>query len=127
MAHRVGECAAAYELERDPQPAAVLDQIVDLHDMGVAELCHHARLLAEAPGDVAATPEMKWQLLERDLALEHGVECVIDDAHAAAAELTEDLVAVRGADVSCGRIVGRDSGIRLARRSGVRLTGRGRL
>ena len=87
--HPAIEAIAADPLHRVEQPAVrQLAEIVDRHDAGVLEPGEDARLvgvLRQALDD-----------LEGDLAVQHRVAREVDDAHAAAAEDGDQLVARAG-------------------------------
>ncbi len=89
------ELAAANELHCDVPDAFVLADFVDRDDVGVRQPSGGLRLAAKA-GDhrlgLLARELIRANRLERDDALDHGVESFVDDTHRATAELAADLV-----------------------------------
>ena len=85
----------------EEERALVTPEVVDRHDRGVVHLGDELRLALEALLDLGRQVR-RGDELDRDLAVEQRVARAVDDAHAAAAELPEDLVAVGelGADQS---------------------------
>ena len=87
--HPAIEAIAADALHRVEQPAVgQLAEVVDRHDAGMLEPREDPRLV----GFVRRALDD----LERDLAVEHGVARQVDDAHAAAPEDRDQLVARAG-------------------------------
>ncbi len=89
------ELATADEFHRDVPDALVLADFVDRDDVGVRQPPGSLRLAAKAGNHrlgMLAGELVRANRLERDDALDHGVEPLVDDAHGTAAELAADLV-----------------------------------
>ena len=74
-------------LEDDVGPAVLLAGVDDADDVRVAELGDGARLAAEALELVGVRGDLAVHELDRDAALEHGVERAVDRRHPAGADL----------------------------------------
>ena len=72
---------------------AVPGVVVDLDDARVGEAGHGARLPGEAGPALGGLREVRVEQLDRHLAIERGVAAAVDDGHAAAPDLLEQLVA----------------------------------
>ena len=72
--------------------AVVRADVVNSADLRMRQRGCGARLALEPLQRVARAGRDVWEKLERDPASELGVLCFVDDAHAAAAKLLEDLV-----------------------------------
>ena len=94
-AHDLLQRVAVDVLHRDVVDAVLLAGVVDRHDVRVVELRGALGLAQEVLQRLRILLQRVGQHLERDDAVEHGVLGLVDDAHAAAAELAEDLVAAR--------------------------------
>ena len=86
-------------LHRDVRDAVLLEVIVDGHDVRMIERARDAGL-AHEPLRRPLAPAGSAEFLERDVSVQVQLPREIDDRHAAAAELLEDLVAT---DPSAGR------------------------
>ena len=73
----------------------MLVDVVDAHEVRVRERPRDARLAQEARTEALVAREMTGEHLERDAAAQLGVVGGVDDGHAAAAELTLELVPCR--------------------------------
>ena len=71
----------------------VLEVVVDGDDVRVAQRAGHARLAQEALRERGIGRVERPELLERDEAVQVGLAGEVDQGHAAAADLAEDLVA----------------------------------
>jgi hypothetical protein len=90
------EAAAAHELQGAERPAVYFADLENLHDVGVLDVGQRLRLLAEAlhlgrPGVGAGEDH-----LQRHDAAQADVAGLVDDAHAAAPQLPQHLVAGHG-------------------------------
>jgi hypothetical protein len=65
---------------------------VDHGDVGVAESCRGLGLALETEAAFLVVGQLGWQDLERDVAVQFGVEGFPDDAHAAFADLLDQSV-----------------------------------
>ena len=86
-----------------------LDDVVDGHDVGVAESGGGSGLAEEALGRAAGAVGALQQQLDGNLALEHLVVGLVDDAHAAGTELAQQPVLAELPDrrpVESRRLVG---------------------
>ena len=104
------ESGALRDGHHEEQRALVPPEVVDRHDGGVVHLGDELGLALEPLLDLGRQVRRRDQL-DRDLAVQERVARAVDDAHAAASELPEDLVAV-------GELRADQSGF-LRRRSGV--------
>ena len=77
----------------EEERALVTPEVVDRHDRGVVHLGDELGLALEALLDLGRQVR-RGDELDRDLAVQERVARPVDDAHAAASELPEDLVAV---------------------------------
>ena len=90
------EAASLDVLERKIRPTFVLAGLVNLHDVGMKQLGDGFRLGAK-PRQAHLTDMRSGQdHLQRDQALQPAVPRLVDDAHAAAAELFQDVVTRHG-------------------------------
>ena len=87
------EVGALGDGHHEEERALVPSEVVDGHDRGVVHLGDELRLALEALLDLGRQVG-RGDELDRDLAVEQRVARAIDDAHAAASELPQDLVAV---------------------------------
>ena len=71
----------------------VLEVLVHGDDVRVVERPRQPRLAQEPMGELGRARVEPAQLLERDLAVEVGLPREVDDRHAAAADLAQDLIA----------------------------------
>ncbi len=88
----VGQTAAVDELEGEEGQAVLLADLVDLHDVGMLQAGHRLGLGLEAGQGVGAGVVGGEHHFEGDHTAQAGVAGLVDDAHAAAPQLTEDLV-----------------------------------
>ena len=88
----LGQRLALEQLHRDEVLALVLVDLVDRADAGVVERRGGARLALEALERGRVLRHLRGQELQRDVAAELRVLGLVDDAHAAAAELRSDPV-----------------------------------
>jgi hypothetical protein len=88
----VSELLAADELHDHESDAFRIVDLVDHGDVGMLKGSGGLRLLDEAALALGIGDEVGRQNLESDLAVQLGVHGTVDDAHAAAAQLIEDLV-----------------------------------
>jgi len=102
VADQAQEVRAADERHHEEEGALVAAEIVDRDDRRVVHLRDDLRLplepLLEVSSQVGAGDE-----LDRDLAVQERIAGAVDDAHAAAPELPEDLVAPGEDGVDQGR------------------------
>ena len=96
LPHVRAQRAALDVLHRDVRRAVVLEVVVHGDDVRVAQRAGHARLAQEALRERRVRGVERAQLLERDEAVEVGLAREVDDRHAAAADLPQDLVAADG-------------------------------
>jgi hypothetical protein len=73
----IGEIAARVQLHHQEQQALVLDQIVDAHDVGMADPAHHLHLASKAIGDHVVEAQVGIQDLQRHL----GAAGLIEGGH----------------------------------------------
>ncbi len=71
-------------------------EVEDLHDVGVMELGDGLRLALEAPQEVGRLGEVRVHDLDRDKAIQVGVESFVDLGHAAAPETFLELIFAEG-------------------------------
>ncbi len=88
-----GETAALDEFQREIRQAVVFADLVNLHDVRVAQPGDGAGLAVEARQLRLVSVGAGENHLERDQAVEGQLPRLVDDAHAAAADLFEDRVA----------------------------------
>ena len=86
------QAAAGDELHREVVLAVVLADLVDRDDAGVVEQRHGLGLVLEPPQLVVAGEQAGLDHLQRHRAVEADLAGLVDDAHAAAAQLAADLV-----------------------------------
>ena len=89
----VGQAPAADELHLEVGEAGVLVDVEDLDDVGVLELGDGLGLGQEPGGGLGAGVLAGQDHLQGDGAVESDLAGLVDDAHAAAAEFAQDLVA----------------------------------
>jgi len=92
-AHDLLEVGAADQLHRDVGEPAVLAVLVDAADVAVRDLARQLDLRLEAARHLGVRGDLGPQHLERDGLVEDAVVGLVDDAHAATAHGTQDLVA----------------------------------
>ena len=80
-------------LHDEEEPARVLAEVVDLDRVRVAQGGGHAGLALEAGAGLLLRADLRVQQLDRDGAVELGLERLVDGAHAALAEQRADAVA----------------------------------
>ncbi len=106
---QVAQLLAAHQLHRDEVDAVGFVDRVDDRDVRMFERGGSARLLNEPLAPVGVGHQLRRQHLERHLAVQAQVERAIDDAHAAAADLFDDLIVrERPADQGHGGHFNRD-------------------
>jgi hypothetical protein len=88
----LGERAAGAELQREKRQTVVLADFVDLDDVGMLQARDGLRFSAEARQVRVAGVAAREDHLEGDHAMELEMACLIDHAHAAPAQHTQDLV-----------------------------------
>ena len=89
------QAAAAAELQREERLALVLADLVDLHDVGMLQARDGLRLGLEAGQVRRAGVAARQDHLQRHQPIQLRLPRLVDHAHAAAAQLAEDLVARR--------------------------------
>ena len=94
----LGEVAALDELHAEVALAVVLADLVDRHDPGVVEQGDGLGLVLEPPQLGVVGQDAGLDHLERDGPVEADLPGLVDDAHAAAAELLLKLVVAEVAD-----------------------------
>ncbi len=92
VADQVLERDAVEELHHEEMTAAFLADVIDGTDIGMVQGRSGLGLAAEALQCLAVLGEIVGQKLQGDEAAEAGVFGLVDDAHAAAAELFDDPV-----------------------------------
>ncbi len=95
----LSEAATLDELHGEVGSAGVLADLVDLHDVGVPHPRRRFRLDAEAGPLLRAGQGSVADQLQRDQPLQTHLPGLVDDPHAAPAELTEDFVTGDGRPV----------------------------
>jgi hypothetical protein len=90
----LGEAAALDELQRQKRPAVGLAHLVDLDDVGVVQARHRPGLAGEALPLLRAGALVGADHLEGHDAVQAELPGLEDDAHAAAAQLPQHLVAL---------------------------------
>ena len=104
----LGEAAAVDEFERQVGEAAGLTDVVDLDDIGVLEAGDGLGFLVEPRQGTGPSVCAGKDHLERDKTTQVGLAGLVNDPHAAAAQLLEDLEAVDGRQPGRSRDSGRD-------------------
>jgi len=94
-AHDLFQCVAVDELHRDVVTAVLLARVVDGHDVRMIELRGALGLAKEVLERLRILLQCVGQHLVRDEPVENGVLRLVDDAHSAAPEFPDDLVATR--------------------------------
>ena len=89
---QIAELLALDELHGDESGAVRFVDLEDGGDVRMVERGGRLGLLDEAPPPFLVGDQFRRQHLESHLAIELGVEGPVDDPHAAAADLVEDLV-----------------------------------
>ena len=89
----LGQAAAGHELEDEVRPARGLADVVNLDDVGMLQAGEHRGLRAKAGQVLRAGLDPGQDHLQRHGAIETELPGLVDDAHAAAAEHPQDLVA----------------------------------
>src|SRR5215204_4468599 len=84
---------ALHVLEDDVRIAVVLARVDNGHDVRVVELCDGAGLAAEALELVRVVRDVAVHQLDRDPALEHGIERPVDARHPSGPDLLVEPVA----------------------------------
>jgi len=82
------------QLHRDVRRAAVLEVLVDGHDVGVVQRARHPRLAQKTLGERRVARVEAAELLQRDESLQVALAREVDDRHAAAPQLADDVIAV---------------------------------
>ena len=101
---RVVQAAALDVLQLEVGQAVGLADVVDLHDVGVLQAGDGLRLGQEADGGLGAGMGAGQDHLQDAGAVQADLPGAVDDAHAAAAQLAQDLVAVDGGDDAPGHL-----------------------
>jgi hypothetical protein len=86
------QAAAIDQLHGEVGPAVILADVVDGDDVGVVEVARGRRLDVEALQGVGRPRQAAQDHLEGDLAVDAHLPGPVDDAHAAARDLAEQLV-----------------------------------
>ena len=89
----LGQAAAGHELEDEVRPARGLADVVNLDDVGMLQAGERRGLRAEAGQVLRAGLEPGQDHLQRHGAIEAELPGLVHDAHTAAAEQPQDLVA----------------------------------
>ena len=92
-AQALGQAAARDEFQREERPAVGLADFVDLDDVGVVEAGDDLRFGEETGVFRRSVAAIVQDHLEGDDAVELELAGLVDDAHAAAAQLAKDLIA----------------------------------
>lgn len=87
-----GERLALDELHGEEGLPRMFADEVDLHDVRIAELAHRAGLAQEALHHFRLMRQCFAHQLDGDMPLQGSFVALVDDAHAAATELADDLV-----------------------------------
>jgi len=85
------------QLHDDEVPARILSDVVNRADVGMVERGGGPSLALEALHGLGIPGSLVGQKLDRDTAAEAGVFAAVDDSHAPAAQLGQDLVVGNGA------------------------------
>ena len=96
LAHPLVEAASVHVLERKIRPAFVLAGLVNLHDVGMKQLGDGFRLGAKPRQADLTDMRSARTIFERDQALQPAMPRLVDDAHAAPAELFQDVITRHG-------------------------------
>ena len=110
---------AVDELHRQVAGAAALVELVDGDDVLVAELGGVAGLAAETLQGVGLRRHVRRQDLQGHLALEHGVDGLVDRPHAAGGDVRHHLV-LADANGTARRLADGSGGMRTPGQSGPR-------
>jgi hypothetical protein len=87
-----GQTPAVHELQRQERPAFVFADLEDLHDVGVLKARDRLGLAAKEGQGAIAGVRSGQDHLERDHSVQGEMTGLVDDAHAAAAQLAQDFV-----------------------------------
>src|SRR5262249_26224056 len=94
LGQRIAERDAVEEFHRHEQPAIRgLAEVEHPDRVGVLQPRARARLVGESLDPRRVASDLRVQHLERDHAIDSGLACLVDDAHAALADASLDLVA----------------------------------
>ena len=95
-----GETLAFDQRHDDVDDATALVDRIDRDDAGMTQLRGRLRLTQKACLDVGVEGQLRWQRLDRDMAMEPKVQRAEDSGHAAATDLGfyQILIAHRGDD-----------------------------
>ena len=104
LGQHVGDRTAVDELHREERIAILLAQVEERHDARVAERPRDLGLVLEAVDEGAVlrarARDVQPDGLDRQLALDQGIEGLVDSPHRPVAEVPRDLVAAdRGGDL----------------------------
>ena len=97
------QAAAVDVLQLEERQAVGLADVVDLHDVGVLQPGDGLRFGQEADGGLDAGMGAGQDHLQDAWSVQEDLSAAVDDAHAAAAQLAQDLVAGDGGDDAVGR------------------------
>ena len=89
----LGQAAALDVLHGEERPAVVRADVVDLHDVGVDQAGDRAGLPAETGQLLGAAERPVQNHFQGDHPIQAALVRPVDDAHAAAAQLAQDLIA----------------------------------
>ncbi len=98
-------------LHDDVHRAAVFDEVVDVQDVLVLERRHEVRLALEALGELAVDRDRRLEGLDRYDPAERLLDGLVDDRHAAAADLSEDAAVTDALNHAAERMVAERSGV----------------
>ncbi len=109
----LGQVAALDELQRQERQTVVFADLMNLDDVGVTEGGDGLGLGLEAGAGRGARPAARQDHLERDESIQARLPRLVHDAHAAAADLPQDLVARQAGQQDGRRGLGRQRGFDL--------------
>src|SRR5260370_15592279 len=92
------------ELHGDERLAILLADVVDRADVGMVERGSGLRFALKAGQGLRVARDLIWQELQCNRAAKASVLCLVDDAHATAAEFFKDGVMRNGATDNGGSI-----------------------